>query len=54
MCLQIIDDTLYEVSEKFEVMLSKPSEPAKLGKVTSTSVTITGPNDGKTLHVPNL
>lgn len=46
--IQILDDTLYEVSEKFEVVLSSPAAPARLGSLTTASVIISGPNDGKT------
>lgn len=35
------------MSEEFEVVLSSPSAPAKLGRVTTASVMISGPNDGK-------
>lgn len=45
--LQIIDDTLYEVNEEFEVVMSSPSGMARLGSVTTATVIIAGPNDGK-------
>lgn len=45
--LQIIDDTLFEGREEFEVSISNPSEPAKLGLLTTSTVIIAGPNDGK-------
>lgn len=44
---QILDDTSYEGKEEFEVMLSSPIEPARLGKLKTATVIINGPNDGK-------
>lgn len=44
---QVIDDTLFEGMEEFEVSISSPSEPGKLGPLIRTTVIIAGPNDGK-------
>lgn len=43
--LKLIDDTMYERMEQFDLELSDPSIPASLGAVTTSLVVIDGPND---------
>ena len=45
--IQVIDDSVYESAEQFELHLSEPSLPAVLGPVSTAVVIIEGPNDGK-------
>lgn len=44
---QLIDDSLNEASEQFELELTLPSYGARLGPVSQATVIIDGPNDGK-------
>lgn len=54
LCLQIIDDTLYEGMEEFDVEIEDPSLPAKLKGRTITTVIIEGPNDGKCHNISTV
>ena len=47
---QLIDDSLSEMTEQFEVELSSPSYGSRLGQVSKATVFIDGPNDGELLH----
>ena len=49
---QLIDDSLQEASEQFELELSLPSFGAKLGPANRATVIIDGPNDGKLISLP--
>ncbi|XP_067933161.1 extracellular matrix organizing protein FRAS1-like [Watersipora subatra] len=49
--VRIIDDTLYEVDEMFEVVLSSPSFPGSLGQQTTATVVIAGPNDVSSIEM---
>lgn len=44
---QVIDDSLFESPEEFELRLSDSSFNAKIGTLSSATVIIDGPNDGK-------
>lgn len=46
---QVIDDSLFESPEEFELRLSDSSYNAKIGTLSSATVIIDGPNDGKSL-----
>lgn len=46
---QVIDDSLFESPEEFELRLSDSSYNAKIGTLSSATVIIDGPNDGKLL-----
>ncbi|KAM8864960.1 extracellular matrix organizing protein FRAS1 isoform 2-T3 [Synchiropus picturatus] len=50
----LIDDSEYELSEEFQVMLSDASENARLGDITGARVVINGPNDASTVSLGNL
>ncbi|CAG5116316.1 unnamed protein product, partial [Candidula unifasciata] len=43
--VKLIDDSMYESTEQFELQLSDPSIPAALGALTTLLVIIDGPND---------
>ena len=43
----MIDDSLFESPEEFELRLSDSSYNAKIGALSSATVIIDGPNDGK-------
>ena len=45
--IQVIDDSLFESPEEFELRLSDSSYNAKIGTLSSATVIIDGPNDGK-------
>jgi hypothetical protein len=46
MVTQIVDDSVYEAAEQFEVELLEPNIAASLGPISKTTVIIEGPNDG--------
>lgn len=46
---QVIDDSLFESPEEFELRLSDSSYNAKIGTLSSATVIIDGPNDGISL-----
>jgi len=43
----LIDDSLNEASEQFELELTLPSYGARLGAISQATVVIDGPNDGE-------
>ncbi|XP_028297012.1 extracellular matrix protein FRAS1-like [Gouania willdenowi] len=49
----LIDDSEYEFSEEFHVVLSDASDNARMGDVTRTKVVIDGPNDASTVSLTN-
>ncbi|XP_056274598.1 extracellular matrix protein FRAS1 [Pseudoliparis swirei] len=49
----LIDDSEYELSEEFELVLSDPSDNARVGRVATTKVVIDGPNDASTVTLGN-
>ncbi|GFO33130.1 extracellular matrix protein fras1-like [Plakobranchus ocellatus] len=49
--VKIIDDSLYENTEQFELELSAPSHPATLGPIRTSVVVIDGPNDESIIHM---
>lgn len=50
---QVIDDSLFESPEEFELRLSDSSYNAKIGTLSSATVIIDGPNDGKLIFFLN-
>ncbi|XP_036955362.1 extracellular matrix protein FRAS1 isoform X2 [Acanthopagrus latus] len=51
--VKLIDDSEYELSEEFELVLSDASDNARMGDVTSAKVVIDGPNDASTVSLGN-
>uniref|UniRef100_A0A8D0CH89 Fraser extracellular matrix complex subunit 1 n=1 Tax=Scleropages formosus TaxID=113540 RepID=A0A8D0CH89_SCLFO len=51
--VKLIDDSEYELSEEFEVILSDASDNARLGYVTVSKVVIDGPNDASAVFLGN-
>ncbi|KAK2838085.1 hypothetical protein Q5P01_015297 [Channa striata] len=51
--VKLIDDSEYELSEEFELVLSDASENARVGAVTVAKVVIDGPNDASTVSLGN-
>ncbi|XP_013870055.1 extracellular matrix organizing protein FRAS1 [Austrofundulus limnaeus] len=51
--VRLIDDSEYELSEEFELVLSDPSDNARLGDVGVAKVVIDGPNDASTVTLGN-
>lgn len=51
--IKLIDDSEYELSEEFELVLSDASDNARMGAVTSAKVVIDGPNDASTVSLGN-
>lgn len=51
--VKLIDDSEYELSEEFELVLADASDNARVGDVTSTKVVIDGPNDASTVTLGN-
>lgn len=49
----LIDDSEYEQSEEFELVLSDASDNARMGDVTVAKVIIDGPNDASTVFLGN-
>lgn len=47
--VMLIDDSEYEEEEEFEIALADASDNARLGRVASAKVLITGPNDASTV-----
>lgn len=46
---QIIDDSLFEEQEEFEIALVMPSFHTRIGSKARASVIIDGPNDGESV-----
>ncbi|KAM6930976.1 extracellular matrix organizing protein FRAS1 [Xenentodon cancila] len=51
--VKLIDDSEYELSEEFEVVLSDASDNARMGDVSVAKVVIDGPNDASTVSLGN-
>ncbi|XP_032434237.1 extracellular matrix organizing protein FRAS1 isoform X1 [Xiphophorus hellerii] len=51
--VKLIDDSEYELSEEFELVLSDASDNARMGDVSSAKVVIDGPNDASTVTLGN-
>lgn len=51
--VQLIDDSEYELSEEFELVLADASHNARTGDVTVAKVVIDGPNDASTVSLGN-
>lgn len=49
----LIDDSEYELSEEFELVLSDASDNARVGDVKVAKVVIDGPNDASTVSLGN-
>lgn len=51
--VKLIDDSEYELSEEFELVLSDTSDNARVGDVTVAKVVIDGPNDASVVTLGN-
>uniref|UniRef100_A0A3Q1CIX6 VWFC domain-containing protein n=1 Tax=Amphiprion ocellaris TaxID=80972 RepID=A0A3Q1CIX6_AMPOC len=51
--VKLIDDSEYELSEEFELVLSDASDNARMGDVSVAKVVIDGPNDASTVSLGN-
>lgn len=51
--VKLIDDSEYELSEEFELVLADASDNARTGGVTAAKVVIDGPNDASTVTLGN-
>lgn len=51
--VKLIDDSEYELSEEFELVLSDASDNARMGDVNLAKVVIDGPNDASTVTLGN-
>uniref|UniRef100_A0A3Q4HVK7 Fraser extracellular matrix complex subunit 1 n=1 Tax=Neolamprologus brichardi TaxID=32507 RepID=A0A3Q4HVK7_NEOBR len=51
--VKLIDDSEYELSEEFELVLSDTSDNARMGDVSVAKVIIDGPNDASTVSLGN-
>ncbi|XP_072243382.1 extracellular matrix organizing protein FRAS1 isoform X1 [Leuresthes tenuis] len=51
--VKLIDDSEYELSEEFELVLSDTSENARMGDVSVAKVVIDGPNDASSVSLGN-
>lgn len=51
--VKLIDDSEYELSEEFELVLADASDNARMGDVMSAKVVIDGPNDASTVSLGN-
>uniref|UniRef100_A0A3Q3IUW6 VWFC domain-containing protein n=1 Tax=Monopterus albus TaxID=43700 RepID=A0A3Q3IUW6_MONAL len=51
--IKLIDDSEYELSEEFELVLADASDNARIGDVTVAKVVIDGPNDASTVSLAN-
>uniref|UniRef100_UPI0037E879D7 extracellular matrix organizing protein FRAS1 n=1 Tax=Semicossyphus pulcher TaxID=241346 RepID=UPI0037E879D7 len=51
--VKLIDDSEYELSEEFELVLSDASDNARMGDMTVAKVVIDGPNDASTVSLGN-
>ncbi|TSN86075.1 Extracellular matrix protein FRAS1 [Bagarius yarrelli] len=49
----LIDDSEYEPSEEFELVLSDASDNARMGDITVAKIIIDGPNDASTVFLGN-
>ncbi|XP_006885356.1 PREDICTED: extracellular matrix protein FRAS1 [Elephantulus edwardii] len=51
--IMLIDDSEYEEEEEFEIVLADASDNARIGRVASAKVLISGPNDASTVSLSN-
>uniref|UniRef100_A0A8C0T909 Extracellular matrix organizing protein FRAS1 n=1 Tax=Canis lupus familiaris TaxID=9615 RepID=A0A8C0T909_CANLF len=51
--VMLIDDSEYEEEEEFEIALADASDNARIGRVASAKVLISGPNDASTVSLGN-
>ncbi|XP_076999177.1 extracellular matrix organizing protein FRAS1 isoform X1 [Tamandua tetradactyla] len=51
--VMLIDDSEYEEEEEFEIVLADASNNARIGRVASAKVLISGPNDASTVSLGN-
>lgn len=51
--VMLIDDSEYEEEEVFEIALAGASDNARIGRVSSAKVLISGPNDASTVSLGN-
>ncbi|TNM90095.1 hypothetical protein fugu_004329 [Takifugu bimaculatus] len=51
--VKLIDDSEYELSEEFQLVLADASDNARMGEVTLAKVIIDGPNDASTVSLGN-
>ncbi|KAM5339144.1 extracellular matrix organizing protein FRAS1 [Glossophaga mutica] len=51
--IMLIDDSEYEEEEEFEIALAGASDNARIGRVSSAKVLISGPNDASTVSLGN-
>lgn len=51
--VRLIDDSEYELSEEFELVLSDPSDNTRIGDVSVAKVVIDGPNDASKVFLGN-
>ncbi|XP_032739045.1 extracellular matrix protein FRAS1 [Lontra canadensis] len=51
--VMLIDDSEYEEEEEFEIVLAEASNNARIGRVASAKVLISGPNDASTVSLGN-
>ncbi|KAL8206683.1 UNVERIFIED_CONTAM: Extracellular matrix protein fras1, partial [Gekko kuhli] len=51
--VKLIDDSVYEEEEEFEIALADASENARIGSIASAKVMINGPNDASTVSLGN-
>ena len=51
--VKLIDDSEYELSEEFELVLADTSDNARTGDVAVAKVVIDGPNDASTVSLGN-
>lgn len=51
--VKLIDDSVYEEEEEFEIALADASENARIGSISSAKVMINGPNDASTVSLGN-
>ncbi|XP_013794564.2 extracellular matrix protein FRAS1-like [Limulus polyphemus] len=49
--VKIIDDSLFEDKEEFEIVLTSPSSKARIGNITKALVVIDGPNDESLVYL---
>ncbi|ELK16426.1 Extracellular matrix protein FRAS1 [Pteropus alecto] len=51
--VMLIDDSEYEEEEEFEIALADASDNARIGRMSSAKVLISGPNDASTVSLGN-
>lgn len=51
--VKLIDDSEYELSEEFQLVLADASDNARMGEVTLAVIVIDGPNDASTVSLGN-